>query len=343
MTRRLRDAPAAVAAVAACFLPGSPAPGAVFLNELTIQGVETVELYNSGVDSVDVNGWTLRDADTWVIQGAGKVPPEGYLVIETPGDIFDDQGGYIELLDDAFQNDALWCGQMGSAPLPPGGAFASAGGAVSLARAPDGSTYSMPPPDGAATDGDIWTIDISPTFGFANDAPVPALGTSLRLNELDPKPAGGGDTVELANPFAVPVPLAGWFLCNGDAFLALAGSVPGGGHLAIATPAGFDLETKELVYLFRDDEVRVDQAGLHLPPVRPRAMPTLDVCQCFARFPDGTGPANGWDWFSSGGGATLHALVCTPGVTNENESSCAPSGVGEPESEAWGRVKARWR
>jgi hypothetical protein len=342
VTRTRPDARAAGTLAALAFSAGTAGAGTIFLNEVTVQGTETVELFNSGADSVDVNGWTLRDDGAWLIQGAPKVPPEGYVVLETPGDVFGDQGGYIELLFGEPQ-DGVRFGQSGSAPLPPAQTFLRAGGGTSLARAPDGSNYSSPPPNGAATDGDIWTLDLTPTFGSANDAPDPALGASLLLNELDPKPVGGGDTVELYNPSALGVSLTGWFLCNGDAFLGLSGSVPGGGHVAILTPAGFDVETNEVLYLFRDDEVRVDQIGLHLPPVAARGMPTLDFCQCFARFPDGSGPSNGWDWFSSGGGSTLFALLCTPGAANEYEPSCAVTGVDAPEYETWGRVKARWR
>jgi hypothetical protein len=332
----------AMAGAAAVIAVTASARADVLINELTIQGTEQVELYNSGPGIVDVNGWTLQDADdAWVIQGADPMDPDSYLVLTPPGDNFDDPGGYVELFDVATE-DRVYYGQIGSAPLPPGGPFPFArGGAVTLARAPDGSSYGgAPPSPSPATDGTIWTIDVTPTLGAVNDAPAPSLGAAVRLNELDPKPAGGGDTVELYNPAAVSQSLTGWWLTNGDGFLSLSGSVPASGFLTVVTPGGFDLEENEVVYLFRDDHVRVDQIGLHLPPVA--GIPFLDVCQCFARYPDGSAPHDGYDWFSSGGGSTLFAAKCTLGWANSRVTNCATSASG-PEAATWGRTKAGYR
>jgi len=316
------------------------AQASIFLNEISVQGPESVELFNSGLLPVDVNGWTIEAAGSYQIAGADAVPAGGYLVVQVPGDIFDDQGGFIELLDGVTPQDGVSYGQIGSAPLPPGD-FGLRGGPTSLARAPDGSFFAMPPSNSPATDGQIWTIDLSPTFGAFNDAPNPSLGTSVVLNELDPKPVGGGDLVELFNPLAVPVDVTGWLLCNGDAFQSVTGMVPGGGFLAFATDPGFELEANEVVYLFRDDEVRVDQIGLHLPPVA--NVPFLEYCQCYARYVDGDGPDLGYDWFSSGGETALRRLVCTPGSSNQLVTSCQSTAAPALRTESWGRAKSLWR
>jgi hypothetical protein len=318
---------------------------ALVLNEMTIQGDELVEVYNNTAGILDINGMEIREGgDTYVIAGVPPLPPGEYYVLNPPGDLFDDQGGYIELLEGGKVNDAAYYGQFGSAPLPPGagGGLRQLGGGTSLARAPDASLLGAPPTPTPGGDGFFWTIDLTPTFGSANDAPSSALGTSLFLNELDPKPIGTGDSVELFNPFAVDFPLAGWFVCNGDAFAPLAGTVPGFGFLTVALDPGFELEENELVYLFRDDEVRVDQIGFHLPPVRSTA-PALDFCQCYSRFTDGSGPSNGWNWFSSGGGATLLRLLCTPNATNENITTCDVTPIPTVSTETWSRTKARYR
>jgi hypothetical protein len=348
MTKRrsgLRAVSGWVGFLAAVAFPES-LPAKLLLNEITIQGTEMVEIYNPGPGLEDPNGWTIQEgADSWVIVGADIMLPGEYQVIQLPGDVFGDQGGYIELFD-AAPEDGAYCGQFGSAPLPPGGGFPFAGGTpVTLARAPDASVYSgTAPTPTPATDGDIWTIDVTSTLGAANDAPTPALGMSIFLNELDTKPVGGSDLVELYNPFAVGVSLSGWFLCNGDAFFSLSGTVPGGGFLALTTDPGFDLEEDELVYLFRNDEVRVDQIGLHQPPVV-RGIPTLDFCQCFARYPDGSAPHNGYDWCTSGGDDTLLRLLCTLGAANQRIITCETTsspGPG-PEAESWGGTKAKYR
>jgi hypothetical protein len=339
--RREGNRPAlAVAALALAAVPG-PASADVFLNEITVQGTERVELFNSGPGNVDVNGWKLvAGGGEYVIQNAPLLLDGGYVVVETGDDIFPDPGGFIELLDGVTPQDGTNYGQLGSAPLPPD-AFPAGPAGPSLARAPDGSALGMPPTPDPSTDGIYWTIDLSSTFGAANDAPPSALGSTVLLNEIDPKPVGTGDGVELYNPVPFDVDVTGWLLCNGDAFQAISGTVPGGGHLVVTTDPGFELEENELLYLFRDDEVRVDQLGFHSPPVV--FAPPLDFCQCYAYFPDGSTPSNGWDWFSSGGGDTFLRLLCTPGGPNQLVSDCAASPVAEMGADTWGRVKGRWR
>ncbi|MBZ0269034.1 lamin tail domain-containing protein [bacterium] len=333
------------AACALALLVARPAHAAVMLNEITVKGLERVELYNSGPGIVDVNGWTIEGGGgTYQINGADPMIPDSYEVFDIPGAIFFDNGGFIELLDDVGPNgrDGVWYGQLGSAPLPPAFGLLTRGpGAPSLARAPDGSAYSLPPSNSPGTDGLIWTIDFTPTFGAVNDAPNPALGSALVLNEADPKPVGGLDTVELVNPSALPVPLAGWLLTNGESTMALSGSVPGGGFLAVTTDPGFDIEDGELLYLFDPPGVRVDQLGFHLIPVG--IMPTLDTCQCFGRFPDGTGPNIGYDWLTSGGSGTLDIVVCTPGLPNVSESDCGVVSVEPAGNSSWGSLKAAYR
>ncbi|NNE42701.1 MAG: hypothetical protein HKN12_00705 [Gemmatimonadetes bacterium] len=333
-------------ATAACALPASaPALADVLLNEIAVQGTEQVELYNSGPAAVDINGWTINGSGSWVIAGAPLLMPGAYVVVNSPGDIFDDQGGYIELLE-ANAEDGVYYGQQGSAPLPPatqlprGGAGFMTGS--SLARAPDASLLGAPPTPAPSSDGAFWTIDVTPTFGAVNDVATSALGTSLRINELDPKPSGGGDVVELYNPLAGPVDVMDWYLCNGDGFLVLSGIIPAGGFLGFTAPAGFELDENELIYLFRDDHVRVDQIGFHLPPVRSNA-PALDSCQCYARVPDGSGPTNGWDWINSGGDVSLLRVVCTPNAANLAVTACGAVGVEGIPVRSWGRVKTGWR
>ena len=339
-------AAATVAGIVAILLAAPPARAAVMLNEIHVKGSERVELYNSGPGIVDVNGWTIGgNGGDFVIGGADPLLPDSYRVFDLPGAILFDNGGFIELLDDdgPTSQDGVWYGQLGSAPLPPApGLFTVGPAPPSLARAPDGSAYGAPPSSAPASDGLFWTIDFTPTFGAMNDAPTALLGSSLILNEADPKPVGGADMVELHNPSAVPVSLAGWLLTNGVWVEALAGSVPAGGYLAVTTDPGDDIESGELLYLFDAGGVRVDQIGFHLIPVG--IMPALNECQCYGRHPNGAGPNIGYDWYSSDGFGTLRVLVCTPGVANPSESDCGAISVEEPvESSSWGRVKGAYR
>lgn len=344
--RRLKFALSAALAAAALG-SGAPAGAAVYLNELTVQGDERVELYNNSGAPVNLGGWKISSTGEYVLPPLTVIPANGYLVVDPPGDLILDSGTIAELIDSVGETrDAVSFGQGGSAPLPPDlpPGFARGPGDVSLARAPDASLGSVPPPS-PATDGLVWTLDLTPTFGAVNDAPVPSLGSTLRLNEFDPKPAGGLDMFELYNPSALPVLIAGWFVTNGDAFQVLGGSVPGGGHLSITTDPGFDIETYNLLYLFDAAGVRVDQAGFESPPVMPASAPSLDSCQCYARYRDGTGPSLGYDWPSSGGESSLFRLRCTPGGANAFEAECVATSVGEGPGDrprrSWSTLRAR--
>lgn len=175
-----------------------PVRAGVYINEVSLQPVgssQTVELYNSGPGGIDVGGWEIRGSKgAYIIPAPEPIPAGGYVVLSV-GNICSERGGVMALIDLVASNspaaDAVNYGQRGSAPLPPAG--------TSLARAPDASAGPPPAPDPAG-DGLVWTIDLTPTFGGINDAPTPNPGSSAALNELDPRPIGGGDSVELYNP-----------------------------------------------------------------------------------------------------------------------------------------------
>lgn len=309
-----------------------PVRADVYLNELTVRPVgasDLVELYNRGPGAIDLSGWTiLADKGSFTIPPGTVIPPGIYSVFDA-GDIMLERGGVTSLIDilqgpegeRTTVRDAVAYGQAGSAPLPPAG--------MSLARAPDAAT-AVPTPPNPALDGLVWTIDPTPTFGAMNDAPVPQFGENVALNEVDPALDGGGDRFELFNPAMVPVPVNGWVLINGDAMLPLNGLMPPGGFLAWLTPPEFDLEIEELLYLFDESGVRVDQLGFHAAPALP-AGSTLQRC------PDGAAPHLGYDYVTSGGGTTFLVLPQTLGFSN-----CSPLTVPEPVTRQarWGRLKA---
>lgn len=314
-----------------------PARAAVYLNEMTVRPAgmsEDVELYNSGPD-IDLGGWVIEaDKGSYTIPPGTPAPGGGYVVLSV-GDIMLERGGVTTLIDVVKDGeggggggravvDEVSYGTDGSAPLPPAG--------TSLARAPDASFGAPPPPD-PATDGMVWTIDFSPTFGGANDPPLPAPGALVVFNELDPAPPHGEDLIELFNPAPVPVSINGWMVVNGDAAFLLNGLVPPGGFWVVTTPPGFDLDEEGLVYLFDAGGVRLDQLGFHdLPPLPPEA--TLQRC------PNGAGPYLGYDGLTSGAGETLLVLLSSLGATN-----CDPAGLpdGGSESTTWGRLRLRYQ
>jgi hypothetical protein len=324
--------------LSAGILLAAPASGAVYLNELTVRpaGVsELVELYNSGPIPVDLGGWKIQgNKGTYVIPPPTPIGVGGYLFLSV-GDIQDERGGVTSLIDqlglggERTQQDAVYYGQLGSAPLPPQG--------TSLARAPDASA-GPPPPPGPNTDGLVWTIDPTPTFGAINDAPVPQMGYPVLINEFDPGPAGGRDPVELYNPTPFSVSVSGWLLCNGSGLMSLNGTVPALGFLQILTAPGFDVEDVGLLYLFDLHGTRVDQLGFH-------DAPPLGDGDCYGRCPDGAPPYLGYNYVSSGGGISFLPLPCTLGATNGADCNSAVEPPGPPGTAlgSWGRLKHRYR
>ncbi len=181
----MRLAPVQIAAVPGLlsslllsFLACLPAEAEIYLNEAVIRGTERVELYNSGPDPVVLTGWEIRETGVFPIPDGTVINVGQYLVLEDLGGIMHDIGGDLDLIDDLKSRaDRVQYGNMGGAPLPHDEPL------VSMSRAPDASTG---PPLDPASDAQFWTLDLTGTFGSANDAPPPLLGSSLVINELDP-------------------------------------------------------------------------------------------------------------------------------------------------------------
>lgn len=317
-----------LASTALATMPGmSGATGLVYLNEVAVQGAERIELYNPSGVSIDVSGWTISGSNgSFTVPGGTVVPPAGYKEISFPGDIMGDLGGETSIADlTNTDQDIVKYGQAGGAPLAP------PGGSISLCRAPDGSAA---PPffnDPGYSDAGNWTLDLTATFDAPNDAPAPSLGTTIRLNEVKPLPPGG-NTYEYFNPFplAANINIAGWWLTDGISVVFLNGVVPGGGVLAQNLPT--QIEITLVAYLFDADGVRVDQIGLLGAPIHEET--------CFARCPDGAGPADGFDFSTSGGGDTLLPLPCTLGELNTTNPQCSGTAVG---STRWGAIRFLFR
>jgi hypothetical protein len=288
------------------------------INEFTAKGTEWIELHNTGGSPAKLIGWSVQDAsgtDT-AIDGV-TIAGNGYYAWNTSLSL-DNSGSYIELYNGAAQLvDRVGYGDEGACPLPP---YVTG---LSACRAPDG----------ADTDDDAadWTLDRTSTQGAANDAPAPNLGSSILINEIDPYPAAGGDSIEFYNPTGSVVPLAGWWMSDGDDivdFTAASGSVaPMGGWHVLDEGSGdwvtgnCDFSSTDVAYLFTDGGVRVEQLGW--------AGEYNDYT--FQRYPDGAGPNDGFDWATSGGWTTLFDDLATwggPSIPVELASFAATPGRG---------------
>lgn len=332
--RRTGAAAALVVGWLFCAALASAEPPVVYLNEVTVRGSETVELYNSAFAAKNIGGWRVREgAEQFTFPGGTIIPGHGYVTANLAG-ILDDIGGEIVLIDlQGELQDGVAYGQVGSAPLPPGVAVTAV---LTLARAPDASTWVTVPPPNPNTDGSYWTLDPTGTFGTGNDAPIPLLGSTLEINEIHSDP-GGGDEVEFYNPTVNTIPLTGWMLCNGVGFQPLSGGVGAHGFFTITTGATFDVDDLDLLYLFDPAGVRRDQLGWTGGPFDPPLVESATLC--LGRYHDGQGPNLGYDWDSSGGGTTFLVMGCTLGGPNGGTTGL-PDGA-PLERSTWGKVKMR--
>ncbi|MGC9366338.1 MAG: lamin tail domain-containing protein, partial [bacterium] len=268
----------------------------VCINEFQIKGTEWVELYNYGTTAVDITDWILyssEDGDTYTIPTA-SIAAGDRILLSGIGYIMDNSGDSLFLeTDGGTVVDMVAYGDMGPAPL-----------AItdwSCSRITDGlMTGDM------ARD---FNIDGSPTPDTPNDAHPAPLNGMLVVNELDPYPASGPDSVELFNPSMTQVVnTAGWLLSDGDEVDTFASLIiyPLEYVVIDETQFGFDFASTDVAYLFTADTTRVDQLGY--------AGEYSD--SSFQRIPNGCAPHDGYDWISSGGGVTLFDITETFGFPN---------------------------
>ncbi len=319
-----------LAALAAILVPAAPARADVLINEFERTGVggDRVELYNAGPDTVDLSTWTVENPNSGASFAlSGTLAPGEYGSYATIGAVVT-EGGIIELYDGIIPNphDSVPYGDQGGAPLPPLLPGWSCG------RSPDAANTG----DAAAD----WNLDPSETFAVANDHLPANLGMSeVFLNEGGRMGirAGGpcsGEFVELfnANPL-LPVDLDNWWLSDGRTVVQLFGVISPGGFFVVSDfPPAWCFEQSGVLYLFEPNGRRLDQFGVH-----PANLPTPSVS--FQRVPDGSGPHDGFDFPTSGGGGTLLVRPITIGATNGQPETAA----GEVESSTWGRTKVRYR
>ena len=268
----------------------------VCINEFQIKGTEWVELYNYGSVGVDITDWVVyssEDGDSFVIPTA-NIAAGDRILLTGIGTIMDNSGDSLFLVTNTgIMVDMVAYGDMGPAPL-----------AItdwSCSRITDGlMTGDM------ARD---FNIDGSPTPDTPNDAHPAPLNGMLVVNEIDPYPASGPDSVELFNPSMTQVVnTTGWLLSDGDDVDTFASLIiyPLEYVVIDETQFGFDFASTDVAYLFTADTTRVDQLGY--------AGEYSD--SSFQRIPNGCAPHDGYDWVSSGGGVTLFDITETFGFPN---------------------------
>jgi len=275
----------------------------IILNEVQTKGDERVELYNPTADPVDISGWIITgqiETFNTTIPDSTILAPGSYYEVAPETGTFSNDGDVVTLTDSgAVVVDSVGFGTRGGAPI--------AWNLRSLQRTPNGTDF-----DDDARDWNM--VNLEPTFNLPNNAPEVLLGSSVILNEIDVYPASGNDKVELYNPTGTSITVTEFGLSDGDTFDLLDYSgvitVPANGWLVLEETvtwnASMDFSSADVVYLFRDDGVRIDQIGWY----------NEFEDDTYQRIGDGEGPNDGYDWVSSGGGITWFDLPSTLGSSN---------------------------
>lgn len=270
------------------------------------------------------------------------VYPPGFLCVFAPGsrpfgtaaaqqdegDVLPDPGGTIVLRDDdGVVQDSVAYGNQGGAPIsapivfPPGfprpPVFQAAVpfGTQGTAQEPDtSSTSTERVPNGQDTGSSADDFNLgSPTPEESNDGSVetPALGSSIRTNGVYAKGLGT-DAVEFFNPTSNLVDMSGWFVSDGSVVTPIytSGNQPVPTGETALLPQGypqtfsFELDYEDVFYLYDTNLVRLDQLGWTQTPF-------FFPDSCLVRSPDGAGPADGYDFNTSGGSSgNLLYLPC---------------------------------
>lgn len=305
----------------------------VILNEITTWSPQTVEVRNTGPDSVDLDGFRLEGEAGLLFEFTSRVilPPDSVLAIPLPGpDTLRITGDAVGWLDGLVPIDDVPFGDHGGAPVP------IRRTPFSLARAGGGPMD----PDPALT----WTVDPEGTLGGDNDVPLPDLaGGGVVMNEWS-FPLAGPREIELFNNASQPVDVGSWMLTSdlNRVLLSALAPIPPGGFLVVNVDDIGMGGTHPNVYLLRDDGVKVSQIGLNDAPDDSTTIEQLRIQGLtLAAFPDGSGPHGGFNLPSSGGDETSNHQTRYANPPSLGMPNPPPSTSAEPAT--WGRVKARFR
>ena len=298
----------------------------VYINEFQAKGYEWIELYNMNTVTVDLT-------DMGVTQGVNSYyPPEDfgtpvwssveylsedsdwgptqtlnageYLVSYTTGASLSNSQDWVYLVyKDSSIIDGVGYGPVGGCPL----LFIFGGDSVTA-----GSAARVAYTGNEATD---WTADFDATPGLPNDAPAPALGSSIIINEID----YDGDIVtdyahvEFFNPTSADITMTGWRFSDADDIFMLDTITVPAGNVAVLMvhDSLMNISMSDVAYLYDDTGVRLDQVGfMTANPSQEKLSGTLQ------RIPDGAGPNDGYDYWTSGGDITWFDRTHTLGSLN---------------------------
>jgi hypothetical protein len=264
----------------------------------------------------------------------GNRPQAGSRAQAVGEDFLFDEGGVIQLVDTTnTEVDRVGYGNLGGAPIscplvvpagatpPPGFPGANAAIRPQDAAAETLSTSTNRAPDGADTGVDQNDFNIgAPSPNGANTVVAPDLGGGIRVSKAylfprndDPNPKN--ESVSFFNPTTAIVNLQNLHLSDGNLIQPMIDAdheVPlePGQELSfyhgLNATISFEFEANDRMDVYTSTPaglVRVDQLGWS-------QIPSYFPDSCLVRVPEGTGPAGGWDWVTSGGDVNLFYEQC---------------------------------
>jgi hypothetical protein len=297
----------------------------LYINEFQPKGIEWIEIYNAGVDTVDLTDLGITDGvntynddfgkPRWSVveyfaedadwDSTKKLAPGEYLTsFTTAADLNNSQDWIYLVFRDSVVIDMVAYGAVGSAPV-----VYNFYGSDSITW---GSTARVAYEDVMATD---WTGDFDATPGWENDAPAPALGSSVIINEVDYDENVDGiyEYIEFYNPTGAAIVMNGWIFTDGDDIFTIDSiTVPPMGVAVWDDSTILNITSADVACLYDDAGVRIDQMGF----ITGNPTKTMALLGTIQRIPDGAGPNDGYDFWSSGGGETLFDLAPTMGSMN---------------------------
>jgi hypothetical protein len=264
-----------------------------------------VEIFNSGPSVVDLTNWVFRNqSGTSITNLSGTIGVNQFRTFNILGQV-QKRGDILELFDPALDNlvDLLRFGDSGGAPCDIDSVATS-----SIARAAGTADPS------GVTSATNWSVDFTATLGSTNNVPLPQFNHEVLINEIIPQ--GGSIRAELFNTTGQTVNLNGYRLTTGIDQLLLSGLLPAGGFLSFDITA-LNFEFSLNLYLFRNDEVRIDQLGLSDSPGNQNTwVQARTAGESIGRCPNGNGSQIGFDLPSSGFPFSLRRMPATAGISN---------------------------
>lgn len=285
-------------------VPAQAADTDVRINEIITNSAtraDAIELTNIGDAPVDVSGWVVKDnndARTFAIPGGTTVAPDAYVTVTVDDGTATGFG--------LGNGDAARLYLPDGTTLVDGHTFASHS-APSWSRCPDGT--------GAFVQANAETL------GAANDCPVEADPSTIKLNEIESNGDAVGDWVEITNTGDAPVNVSGWKVrdsAEDHPFAVIPDNtiVQPDGFFWLYTefpPPGFGLGVDDTVTLFQADGTSV---------VDSHSWSGGHAATTYGRCPDGTGA-----WQVTTVATKGSANACSPIRVNEIESSDAAAGA----------------